>query len=182
MTQNRLAVILRGSEWISLFGERLTALRAARRLEGRSEVMGLNKWLFDTVAAPYIDKAAEKAHAKFESDLELLRKDIGNIEKLLDRDRTNLKELLDRDKTSLKELLDKDRTSLNEKIGRIEKQFKTIDKQLSNHITDTNKKIEKLAEGQAELVKGQAELAVKIAEGHAELYKLLSSKSPDNKQ
>ena len=28
--------------------------------------MALNKWLFDTVAAPYIDKAAEKAHAKFE--------------------------------------------------------------------------------------------------------------------
>ena len=155
--------------------------------------MALNKWLFDTVAAPYIDKAAEKAHAKFESDRELLRKDIGKIEKLLDRDRTSLKELLDRD-----------RASFNEK-------FEHIDKQLSNHITETNDKIKELqadvkglksgqaalevknaerhaelAEGQAKLEvkieKGQAALEVKNAERHAELYKLLSSKSPDKKQ
>ena len=162
----------RGSEL--LFAGRLTALRPAG-LEGRSEVMGLNKWLFDTVAAPYIDKAAEQAHAKFESDRELLRKDIGKIEKLLDRDRTSLKELLDRDRTSLNELLDRDRTSINEKIGNIDKQFETIDKQLSNHITETNKKIDKLAER-------VSELEVKNAERHAELYKLLSSKSPDKKQ
>ena len=75
-----------------------------------------------------------------------LKKDIGNIEKLFDRDRTNL----------------------NEKIGR-------IDSQLSNHITETNKKIEKLTEG-------QAKLEAKISEGQAELYKLLSLKSPDKKQ
>ena len=183
----------RGSEL--LFAGRLTALRPAG-LEGRSEVMGLNKWLFDAVAAPYIDKAAEKAHAKFESDRELLRKDIGNIEKLLDRDRASLNEKIG----NIEKLLDRDKASLNEKIGNIEKL-------LSNHVTETNDKIKelkgevkelksgqaeladgqaklevKIAEGQAELAGGQAKLEVKNAERHAELYKLLSSKSPDKKQ
>ena len=79
----------------------------------------------------------------------------------------------------IKELLDRDRTSLTEKIGRIEKQ-------LSNHITETNDKIDKLTERVSELevknAERHAELEVKNAERHAELYKLLSSKSPDKKQ
>ena len=82
---------------------------------------------------------------------------------------------------------------LGEKIGH-------IDKQLNNHITETNDKIKELqadvkglksgqaklevknAERHAELAEGQAKLEVKIAEGQTELYKLLSSKSPDKKQ
>ena len=75
---------------------------------------------------------------------------------------------------------------LGEKIGH-------IDKQLSNHITETNDKIKELKADVKELKSGQADLAVKIAEGQAkletkisdgqaELYKLLSLKSPDKKK
>ena len=64
---------------------------------------------------------------------------------------------------------------LGEKIGH-------IDKQLNNHITETNDKIKELQADVKELKSGQAALEVKNAERHAELYKLLSSKSPDKKQ
>ena len=105
-----------------------------------------------------------------------------HIEKLLDRDRASFNEKFGH----IEKLLDRDRASFNEKFGHIDKQFETINKQLSNHITETNKKIDKLAEGQAKLevkiLDGQAKLEVKIAEGQAELYKLLSSKSPEKKQ
>ena len=72
----------------------------------------------------------------------LLKKDIKNIEKVLDRDRTSLKGLLDRD-----------RASINEKIGH-------IDKQLSNHVTETNDKIKELKADVKGLKSGQDKLAV----------------------
>ena len=96
-------------------------------------------------------------------------------------------------------------------LTKTENDIANINKNLTNHITDTQKEIKglikgqaelevKIAEGQAklekgqanlevknaerhaELEKGQANLEVKNAERHAELYKLLSSKSLDKKQ
>ena len=66
---------------------------------------------------------------------------------------------LQQDNNYIKELLDGDRTSLNEKIGH-------IDKQLSNHITETNDKIKELKgevkELKTELKGGQDKLEKKI--------------------
>ena len=151
--------------------------------------IGFCVWLVKS----FLTKTAEHIKELLDRDRTSLSEKIGHIEKNLGEKVGNIEELLDRDRTrinekighieknlgekvgNIEELLDRDRTRINEKIGHIDKQFETIDKQLSNHITETNKKIDKLAEG-------QAKLEAKISDGQAELYKLLSSKSPDKKK
>ena len=96
----------------------------------------------------------------------------------LKQDIRHAKESAAKDFGSIEKLLDRDRASINEKFGH-------IDKQLSNHITETNKKIDKLAEGQAKLEKGQikleANLEAKLEKKIDSLFKLYL-KSPDKKQ
>ena len=126
--------------------------------------MGFKKQLFDAVAAPYIDKAAEKAHAKFESDRELLKKDIGRIEA---------------DIANINKLLTNHITDTHKEIKELIKGQAAL---AANFAKGHAELAANLAKGHAELAAGQAKLEIKIAEGQAELYKRLSLKSPDKNQ
>ena len=72
-------------------------------------------------------------HKLIKKDISLLKKDISSLATVIEKDNRNVENKMD----SFKELL-------SEKL-------KPIEKQLSNHVSDTDKKIEKLAEGQARL-------------------------------
>ena len=124
--------------------------------------MGFPKWLFKKAAGVYINETADLVEAKMEKQLNIAREQI--------------KELLKKDK----ELLNKDIEHIHKDIANINQDMANITRLLTNHVTETHKEIKELMKGQADLavkiVKGQAELAVKIAEGQAELYKRLDSK------
>ena len=121
--------------------------------------------------------AAILIHRLLKTDMRYLKKDIDNLDTNLSKEMQHLKGDIDNLDTKLsKEMqhldakLSKEIQHLDTKLSKEIKHtrdllitaLKPIQEQLTNHVTDTDKKIDKLAEGQAALFKGQATLEAKI--------------------
>ena len=105
-----------------------------------------------------------------------LKKDIGHTKEVLSKDIEDGKESAAKNSGHIKELLSRDKESLSQGM-------KHLEKLLSNHVTDTNKKIDKLEAGQVKLEDkiedlkgGQAKLEVGQVKLESKIDKLLERK------